>query len=43
MTARRLQPYLPLVGIAVLAILLLVVAPEVLSSFRLGNLGKYCA
>jgi urea transport system permease protein len=31
-----------LIGIAVLAILLLVVAPAVLSDFRLGNLGKYC-
>jgi len=43
MNARRLQSYLPLLGIAVLAILLLVVAPSVLSPFRLGNLGKYCA
>ena len=43
MSARRLQPYLPLLGIAVLAILLLVVAPAALSPFRLGNLGKYCA
>jgi urea transport system permease protein len=41
--ARRLRPYLPLLGIAVLAVLLLVVAPAVLSPFRLGNLGKYCA
>lgn len=43
MNARRLQPYLPLLGIALLALLLLVVAPAVLSPFRLGNLGKYCA
>jgi urea transport system permease protein len=41
--ARRLQPYAPLLGIAVLAVLLLVVAPAMLSPFRLGNLGKYCA
>jgi len=34
--------FLPLIGIAVLAILLLVVAPSALSSFRLNNLGKYC-
>jgi len=31
----------PLAGIAVLAVLLLVVAPGVLSPFRLNNLGKY--
>jgi len=43
MNARRLRPFLPLVGIAVLALLLLVVAPAVLSPFRLANLGKYCA
>lgn len=41
--ARRLRPYLPLLGIGVLAVLLLVLAPAVLSPFRLGNLGKYCA
>jgi urea transport system permease protein len=38
----RLKGLLPLAGIGVLAILLLVVAPAVLSSFRLDNLGKYC-
>lgn len=43
MIARRLRPYLPLLGIGVLAVLLLVLAPAVLSPFRLGNLGKYCA
>ena len=47
MSARRLQHHLrgslPLLGIVVLATLLLVVAPAVLSPFRLGNLGKYCA
>lgn len=32
-----------LVGIAALAVMLLVVAPAVLSDFRLANLGKYCA
>lgn len=31
-----------LVGIAVIAVALLVVAPLVLSDFRLNNLGKYC-
>jgi len=40
---RRLQSSLPLLGIVVLAVLLLLVAPAVLSPFRLGNLGKYCA
>jgi len=38
----RVKGLLPLVGIALLAVLLLVVAPAVLSSFRLDNLGKYC-
>jgi urea transport system permease protein len=32
---------LPLAGIAILALLLLVVAPAVLTQFRLNNLGKY--
>lgn len=32
----------PLAGIGVLALCLLVVAPAVLTDFRLGNLGKYC-
>ncbi len=32
----------PLLGIALIAILLLLVAPAVLSPFRLNNLGKYC-
>jgi len=31
-----------LLGIALFAVLLLVVAPSVLSDFRLNNLGKYC-
>ena len=31
----------PLAGIAVLAVFLLVIAPGVLSPFRLNNLGKY--
>jgi urea transport system permease protein len=39
----RLRPYLPLVGIAVLAYVLLVWAPGTMTPFRLGNLGKYCA
>ncbi len=37
-----LQAWGPLLGIAVLALLLLLVAPAVLSTFRLNNLGKYC-
>jgi urea transport system permease protein len=41
--ARRLRTYGPLIGIAVLAVVLLVWAPNSLSAFRLGNLGKYCA
>ena len=39
----RLRPYLPLLGIAVLAYVLLVWAPGTMTPFRLGNLGKYCA
>ena len=38
----RYMGLLPLVGIVVLALLLLVVAPSALSTFRLNNLGKYC-
>jgi len=38
----RVRSLLPLAGIAVLAVLLLVVAPAVLTQFRLNNLGKYC-
>ncbi|CAN5277916.1 MAG: urea ABC transporter permease subunit UrtC [Nocardioides sp.] len=41
-TLRILRPYLPLLGIAALAVALLVVAPATLSPFRLNNLGKYC-
>ena len=37
-----LRTWRPLAGIAVLAVLLLVVAPAVLSPFRLDNLAKYC-
>lgn len=36
-------PWASLLGIGVLALLLLVVAPATLSEFRLNNLGKYCA
>jgi urea transport system permease protein len=43
MKPARLQTFGPLLGIAVLALLLLVWAPASLSDFRLGNLGKYCA
>ena len=42
-TRARLNTYGPLIGIAVLAFLLLVWAPGSLTTFRLGNLGKYCA
>lgn len=35
--------YAPLLGIALLALALLVWAPNSLNSFRLGNLGKYCS
>lgn len=38
-----LSAYGPLIGIAVLAFLLLVWAPNTMSTFRLSNLGKYCA
>jgi urea transport system permease protein len=41
--ARLLNTYGPLIGIAVLAFLLLVWAPSSLTTFRLGNLGRYCA
>ncbi len=40
---KLLNSYGALIGIAVLAFLLLVWAPGSLSTFRLGNLGKYCA
>lgn len=33
---------LPLIGVAILAIFLLVVAPALLTQFRLNNLGRYC-
>ena len=38
-----LRTYGPLVGIALLALVLLVWAPSSLTPFRLGNLGKYCS
>nr|WP_206537614.1 urea ABC transporter permease subunit UrtC [Ilumatobacter nonamiensis] len=41
--ARRMSSYGSLVGIAILAFVLLVWAPSTLTSFRLGNLGRYCA
>jgi urea transport system permease protein len=40
--AHRVRTYGPLLGIAFLAVLLLVWAPGSLTPFRLGNLGKYC-
>ncbi|MBU1801421.1 MAG: urea ABC transporter permease subunit UrtC, partial [Actinobacteria bacterium] len=36
-----LRTFAPLLGIAVLAVVMLVVAPAVLSPFRLNSLGKY--
>lgn len=41
-SAHLLRSSLPLLGIALVALLLLVVAPSVLTPFRLNNLGKYC-
>jgi len=38
-----LRSYGPLLGIALVAVVLLLWAPASLSAFRLGNLGKYCA
>ncbi|AYF97374.1 urea ABC transporter permease subunit UrtC [Protaetiibacter intestinalis] len=38
----RLRPWLPLIGIGVFAIVLLGVAPAVLSMHWINNLGKYC-
>ena len=38
-----LRTYGPLVAIGLVALVLLVWAPNSLSAFRLGNLGKYCA
>lgn len=42
MTKTKLTSRLPLIGIAVFALLLLVVAPLVLSPHWINNLGKYC-
>jgi urea transport system permease protein len=41
--AKLLKSYGPLLGIGILALVLLVWAPNALTDFRLGNLGKYCA
>ena len=38
----KLKPWLPLIGIGVFAVLLLVVAPAVLSMHWINNLGEYC-
>lgn len=38
----KLKPWLPLIGIGVFAVLLLGVAPAVLSMHWINNLGKYC-
>ena len=40
--SRDRRTWLSLLGIAVLAVYLLAVAPATLNDFRLGNLGKYC-
>ncbi|GLI26304.1 urea ABC transporter permease subunit UrtC [Agromyces rhizosphaerae] len=39
----KLKPYASLIGIAVFAVLLLAVAPSLLSMHWINNLGKYCA
>ncbi|WEO78749.1 urea ABC transporter permease subunit UrtC [Cryobacterium sp. SO2] len=39
---KNLRPWLPLIGIGVFALLLLAVAPSVLSMHWINNLGKYC-
>ncbi|HEU5224002.1 MAG TPA: urea ABC transporter permease subunit UrtC [Candidatus Lumbricidophila sp.] len=39
----KLKPWASLIGIGVFALLLLVVAPSVLSMHWISNLGKYCA
>ena len=39
----KLKPWASLIGIAVFAVLLLAVAPSVLSMHWINNLGKYCA
>ena len=41
-TMRKLQPWYSLIGIAVFAVILLAVAPSVLSMHWINNLGKYC-
>jgi urea transport system permease protein len=41
--AALVRTYSPLLGIALLALVLLVWAPASLTPFRLGNLGKYCS
>lgn len=41
--AKLFKAYGPLLAIGVVALVLLVWAPDSLSAFRLGNLGKYCA
>lgn len=41
--AALVRTYAPLLGIALLALVLLVWAPASLTPFRLGNLGKYCS
>jgi urea transport system permease protein len=38
----KIKPWLPLIGIGVFAVLLLAVAPAVLSMHWINNLGKYC-
>jgi urea transport system permease protein len=38
-----MRTYGPLVGIAIVALVLLVWAPNSMTAFRLSNLGKYCA
>src|ERR1700712_2226438 len=37
-----MKPWLPLIGIGIVALVLLVIAPSVLSMHWINNLGKYC-
>lgn len=38
----RIKPWMPLIGIGIVALLLMVIAPSVLSMHWINNLGKYC-
>lgn len=38
----RIKPWMPLIGIGIVALVLMVIAPSVLSMHWINNLGKYC-